>query len=707
MESKNIRNVVLLGHSGSGKSSFAECMIYESGNIGRRGSINEGNTISDYTHIEQERGNSVFSSLLHADWRGNKINIIDTPGSDDFVGEVVSSMKVTDIGVMLLNAKNGVEVGTELIWEYVTQFELPCIFVVNHLDNPKANYETTLEQAKDRFGKKVFPIQYPVEAGDGFHIVVDCLRMIVYKFPPNGGKPEKLAIPQSEMAKATEIHGLLIEMAAENDELLMETYFDRGTLSEEELTKGLRIALANREFYPVFCASAEMNMGSGRVMGFINDIGPSPIDRPAMKLKGEGELKCDANGESVVFLHKIISEPKVGKVIYFKVCSGKVRSGMELWNPATNTSERINALFVALGKNRTPVNELIAGDIGVTVKLKDSHTSNTLSNKGSGLEIEPIHFPNSRIRVAVKPPSKAEMEKLSKALAIISEEDPTLIVEQSSELKQTILHAQGELHLELIKYRIEKVYNISLEYIQPRISFRETIRSASDASYKHKKQSGGSGQFAEVHMRIEPFYEGMPEPKDFPVRKQEVIDLPWGGKLAFYWCIVGGAIDTKYINAIKKGIMNRMQEGPLTGSRCQDIRVCIYDGKMHAVDSNDMAFQIAAQYVFKDAFEKASPQMLEPIYDLEILCDSECMGDVMSDMQSRRGIIMGMDTEGHYQKIKAKVPLSELYKYSSSLRSITQGKAKFHMDFSGYEVVSADVQKKLQKSYGQEAELVT
>jgi len=706
METKNIRNVVLLGHSGSGKTSLAECMIYESGNIDRRGSIEVGNTISDYTNIEQERGNSIFSSLLHANWRGNKINIIDTPGSDDFVGEVISAIKVTDIGVMLLNAKNGVEVGTELIWEYVTQFEMPCMFVVNHLDNPKANFEKTLDQAKNRFGNKVLPVQYPLEAGDGFHLIVDCLRMVVYKFPPNGGKPEKLEIPQEEKSRATEIHSQLIEMAAENDENLMETYFDQGTLSEEELTKGLRISLANQQFYPVFCASADLNMGSGRIMGFINDIGPSPLDRPGMKLTNGDKLKCEVGGEPVVFLHKIISEPKVGNVIYFKVCSGKIHTGMELWNSSTNTSERINSLFLALGKNRTPVNELIAGDIGVTVKLKDSHTSNTLSSKGSGIEIEPIQFPNSRIRVAVKPPSKAEMEKLTKALNILSEEDPTLIIEQSAELKQTILHAQGELHLELIKYRIEKVYNIGIEFIEPKISFRETIRSKAETSYKHKKQSGGSGQFAEIYMRIEPYYEGMPEPNDLPVRKHEIEDLPWGGRLDFYWCVVGGAIDTKYINAIKKGIMNRMKEGPLTGSRCQDVRVCIYDGKMHAVDSNDMAFQIAAQNVFKDAFEKASPQMLEPIYDLEIFCDSACMGDVMSDMQARRGMIMGIDAEGHYQKIKARAPLSELYKYSSSLRSITQGKAKFQMDFHGYEVVSKEVQKKLQGAYGADAELV-
>lgn len=699
METKNIRNVVLLGHSGSGKSSFAECMIYEARNISRRGSITERNTISDYTHIEQERQSSLFSALLHADWRGNKINIIDTPGSDDFVGEVISAMKVTDIGVMLLNAKSGVEVGTELIWEYITQYEMPCIFVANHLDNPKANYETTLEQARDRFGNKVLPIQYPIEAGDGFHLIVDCLRMVVYKFPPAGGKPEKLDIPQTELKRAQEIHHQLIEIAAENDEGLMATYFDQGTLSEEELTKGLRIALTDQAFYPLFCASAKLNMGSGRIMGFLNDIGPSPLDRPAMELTDGSTLACDTVGQPVIFLHKIISEPKVGNVAYFKVCSGKISSGMELWNGATSTSERINQLYTALGKNRTVVGELIAGDIGVTVKLKDSHISNTLTTKGHNVAITPIKFPNSRMRVAVVPPSKAEMEKLTKALSIISEEDPTLIVEQSAELNQTILHGQGELHLDLIKYRIEKVYDISMEFERPKISFRETIKGNCNASYRHKKQSGGSGQFAEVHMRIEPYYDGMPEPSDLNVRNSELIDLPWGGKLSFYWCIVGGAIDAKYSNAIKKGIMNRMSDGPLTGARCQDVRVCIYDGKMHAVDSNDMAFQIASQYVFKDAFEKAKPQILEPIYELEILCDGEFMGDVMSDLQTRRGIIMGMDAEGHYQKIKAKVPLLELYKYSSALRSITQGKAKFTMHFSGYEVVSGAIQKQLQKNH--------
>ncbi|MBT8218813.1 MAG: elongation factor G [Bacteroidia bacterium] len=705
METKNIRNVVLLGHSGSGKTTFAECMLFEANNITRRGSVTEGNTSSDYTGIEQERQNSIFSSLMHANWRDNKINIIDTPGSDDFVGEVISSMKVADTGVMLLNAKGGVEVGTELIWAYVSDYEMPCIFVINHLDNEKADYETTLEQAQSRFGSKVVPIQFPLNAGDGFNQIVDCLRMVVYKFPPTGGKPEKIDIPEDQINRAQEIHNQLVEIAAENDEGLMEIFFDQGTLTEEELTKGLQIALASQQFFPVFCCSAEMNMGSGRIMGFINDIGPSPLDRPEAPLTNGGTLKCDKDGEPVLFLYKIITEPKVGKVTYFKVFSGVVRSGDELYNNATNTSERISQLYEAEGKNRNTVDELVAGDIGVTVKLKDSHTSNTLAKKGSETTIAPINFPNSRIRVAVKPPSKAEMEKLSRALHMVAEEDPTLIIEQSSELNQTILHAQGELHLEIIRFRIERIFNIGMEFIKPKISYRETITKAANASYRHKKQSGGSGQFAEVHMRIEPYYEGMAKPGDLSVRKEETDELPWGGKLVFLWCIVGGSIDAKFSNAIKKGIMNKMMEGPLTGSRCQDIRVCIYDGKMHPVDSNDMAFQLAAQQVFKIAFEDAKPQILEPIYDLEILCDGDVMGDIMSDLQTRRAIIMGMDSEGHYQKIKAKAPLAELYKYSSSLRSLSQGKAKFNLEFSGYESVTNDIQQNLKKEYHADLEM--
>lgn len=698
-DTKDIRNVALLGHPGSGKTTFAETMIFEAKEISRRGTVEDGNTVSDHTNIEKERGNSIFSTLLHASWKDSKINILDTPGFDDFVGEIVSSLKVADTGVMLLNAKSGVEVGTELIWEYIEKYKTPALFVVNQMDHEKADYESTLDQAKERFGNKVLQVQFPANEGTGFNKIVDALRMTMYVFPPDGGKPEKQDIPTEHMEQAQELHNALVEAAAENDEELMEKYFEDGSLTEEELTEGLRLAIATQEIYPVFICSAVNNMGSGRIMGFINDICPSPADRPPADLIEGGKLPCDVEGEPTIFIFKTLSEPKVGNVSYFKVYSGSLNAGDELVNPVDRNAERFGQIFLANGKDRSNTRVLNAGDIGVTVKLKDASTNSTLTIKGGEQQIDPMHFPAPRIRVAVSPPSKNEMEKLMKALHQIEEEDPTLIVEQSKALKQTLLHGQGQLHLDLIKYRIEKVNNIKMDFIKPKIAYRETITKPANSQYRHKKQSGGSGQFAEVHMRIEPYFEGMPEPADLNVRKTEIEELPWGGKLVYYWCIVGGSIDGNYSNAIKKGILQKMEEGPLTGSYCQDIRVCIYDGKMHAVDSNDMAFMLASSQAFKNAFVEAGPKLLEPIYRLEILCSDDVLGDVMGDLNTRRALPQGMDSEGHYKKIIAKVPVAELYQYSSTLRSLTQGRAKFSREFTEYSQLPGDIQKRLISEY--------
>ncbi len=698
---KNIRNIALLGHSGSGKTTFAEAMLFEAGATKRRGTVEQKNTMSDYTNIEQERENSIFSSLMHVHWRGNKINILDTPGFDDFIGEVVSSLKVADTALILLNATSGVEVGTEIIWEYVEKNHTPSLFVINKMDHEKADYDNTLEQLQNRFGSKVIPVQYPYNSGTEFNSIIDALRMVMYVFPEEGGKPEKKEIPEAEKARAEAMHNALVEAAAENEDGLMEKYFEEGTLDESDLAKGLTIALANQQIFPVFCASGLRDMGSGRVMGFLNDIAPSPADRPPVKLVGGEELEIDSNGKTTLFIYKTMSEPQVGRVSYFKVYSGVVKGGDELINASNSTHERINQVYVCEGKVRTSVDAINAGDLGVTVKLKDSHTNDTLNAKGVDRKIEPIHFPNSRIHVAVTPPSKSDMEKLMKALHQIEEEDPTLLVEQSVELKQTLLHGQGQLHLDIIKYRIEKVNGVHMDFEDPKIPYRETITKEANTSYRHKKQSGGAGQFGEVHMRIEPYYAGMPDPHGLTVRNAELIDLPWGGTLAFYWCIVGGSIDSKYSNAIKKGIMEKMAEGPLTGSRCQDIRVCIYDGKMHPVDSNDMAFMLAASHAFRNAFVEAAPQILEPIYNLEILCSSDVMGDVMGDLQSRRAMIQGMDSEGHYQKIIARVPLAEMHKYSSTLRSLTQGRAKFNQSFAEFTPVPHDIQNRLIKQHAE------
>ncbi|MFM8371934.1 MAG: elongation factor G [Bacteroidota bacterium] len=696
-----LRNIVLCGHAGSGKTTLAETMLFEAKAITRRGTTTDGNTQSDYSALEQERGHSLFASVLHGTWKDTKINILDTPGLDDFSGEVVTALKVADTALMILNARNGVEVGTELIWEYIEKNETPTILVINQLDHEKADYETTLEQARARFGNRVIPFQFPVNQGPGFNAIVDALRMVMYKFPAGGGKPEKQPVPAEYQARANELHAALVEAAAENDDALMERFFEEGTLNEEDLAKGLKTGLAHRQYFPVFCASGLQDMGSGRIMGFIHDVCPSPADRPAAPLEGGGSKPCDAAARPCIFIFKTVQEPKVGNVSYFKVYSGTIKAGDELVNADNGTSERFSQLFESEGKNRDQVDSLMAGDIGCTVKLKNSHTNQTLNPKGSELKIERIHFPSSRIRMAVVPPGKADIEKMAHALHAIREEDPTLILEQSLELKQNIIHGQGEMHLDVIRHKAEQNFGVQLQFEEPRIPYRETITKMVNQDYRHKKQSGGAGQFAEVHMRIEPYYDGMPDPAGLTVKNTEVEELKWGGKFVFVWAIVGGVIDTRFANAIKKGIMAKLEEGPCTGSCCRDVRVSVYDGKMHDVDSNDMAFQIASTICFKEAFHKAHPQILEPIYDLEVMCDAEVMGNVMGDLQTRRAIIMGMDTEGHYQVIRARVPLKELHKYSSSLRSLTQGKAKFSMSYAEYAPVPSDVQTKLTAEYAQ------
>ncbi len=698
-----IRNIVLVGHSGSGKTTFAETMLFEAKAISRRGTVADGNTQSDYAPLEQQRGHSLFASLLHCNWKDTKINILDTPGLDDFSGEVVTALKVADTAIMLLNARSGVEVGTELIWEYIEKFDTPTLFVINQLDHEKADFEMTLDQARKRFGNRVLPLQFPVNQGPGFNAIVDALRMVMYVFPSGGGKPEKKPIPAEHKTRADEMHNALVEAAAENDEALMEKFFEEGNLDEEELARGLTIGMAHRQFYPVFCASAQQDMGSGRIMGFIHDVCPSPADRPPAALEGGASKPCDPNARPCVFIFKTVNEPKVGNVSYFKVYSGVLKAGDELTNADNGTVERFSQLFESEGKNRDQVDELRAGDIGCTVKLKGSHTNQTLNPKGSDLKIERIHFPAPRIRMAVVPPSKSEVEKMANALHSIREEDPTLLVEQSVELKQTIIEGQGEMHLDIVRYKAEQNFGVHIELAEPRIPYRETITKEANKDYRHKKQSGGAGQFAEVHMRIEPYYDGMPAPHGLNAKNTEVEDLKWGGKFCFVWAIVGGVIDARFINAIKKGIMSKMEEGPSTGSYCRDIRVSIYDGKMHPVDSNDMAFQIASMMAFREAFHEAGPQILEPIYNLEVMCDSDFMGGVMGDLQTRRAIIMGMDSEGHYQVIRARVPLKELHKYSSTLRSLTQGKAKFTMSFAEYAAVPGDIQAKLTAEYAAHA----
>ena len=699
---KDLRNVVLLGHSGSGKTTFIETMLYEGGAIKRRGTVEQHNTVSDNTDLEHERENTIFSHQMFVNWKKNKINVLDTPGFDDFVGEVIANLKVADTALIMVNAAAGVEVGTELVWEYVEDYKTPSIFVINQMDHQKADYDAALEQLKNRFGSKVIPIQYPLNSGESFNQIVDALRMVMYEFPATGGKPEKKPIPESEMARANEMHNALVEMAAENEEGLMEKYFEEGNLSEEELAQGLMIGLAKHDFFPVFVASGAKDMGSGRIMGFIDDIAPSPADRFGSKLENGEVLPCNAADKTTIFIYKTQSEPQVGVVSYFKVFSGEIKPGDELINANNGELERISQIFVAEGKERTAVDKLVAGDLGVTVKLKNGHSNNTLNSKGVERKIEPMKFPESRLRKAVFVENTAETEKLFAALNKLKEEDPTLKVEIDHDTHEAILGGQGQLHLDLVKYRLEKDFGVKMEMKNPKISYRETITGKAEADYRHKKQSGGAGQFGEIHMRVENYYEGMPEPEGVNIRNKEFEDLPWGGQFAFYWCIVGGAIDSRYIGAIKKGIMQQLKEGPLTGSHCQNIRVSVYDGKMHSVDSNDISFQLAASGAFKEAFHNAHPQLLEPMYHVEILAPDECTGDVMGDLQTRRAMISGMDSEGHYQKIMAEVPLAEMNDYGSTLRSLTGGRAKFSMKFSDYQLVPANVQQDLVKKHAAE-----
>lgn len=703
---KHIKNVVLVGHTGSGKTTLIESMLFESGFINRRGTVLEKNTVADYTEIEHEKGKSFFSKLVNTKWKGFKINILDTPGYDDFAGEIIGAMRVADCGIMLLNATMGVEVGTDIIWKYTNDFQLPMLLAVNHLDNEKSDFDKTIQEAKSHFGNKVVVVQYPCNQGEKFNSIIDVLNMEMYKFPENGGKPEKLAIPENEIDKANKLHQELIESIAGNDETLMERYFEKGELDEDEMKLGLHHSLIKHDIFPVFCLSAKRNMGSDRLMGFIDNVCPSAYEMPKQKTVDGKEIECSENGSAAIFIYKTLSEPHVGDLSFFKVLSGKIKIGDELTNENTGQIERINQLYEVVGDKRTAVNELVAGDIGATLKLKNTHTNNTLHEKGSHIEIAPIVFPNSTFSIAIQGTKKGEEERLSIALHQLVEEDPTIKVEISQELKQTIIHCHGELHLAIIKWKLEKLNKLNVEFNSPKIPYRETIQKSADTVYRHKKQSGGAGQFAEIAMKIEPWYEGMEEPKGYNIRGKEEIDLPWGGKLVYYNCIVGGAIDTRFHPSILKGIMEKMNEGPLTGSYVRDVRVILYDGKMHPVDSNDLAFKTAGMMAFKENFIKADPQLLEPFYETKIQGPEELTGAIMSTLQTHRGVVESMDGEGHFTIIKAFLPYAEMHDFGTDLRSLTQGRALFEMKFDHYEPVAYDMQKRLVSEFKKEDELV-
>ena len=695
-QSNEIKNIALLGSKGVGKTTLAEAMLYECGVIKRRGTVNSQNTVCDYFPVEREYGYSVFSTVFFAEYLNKKLNIIDCPGSDDFVGGTITALNVTDTAVMLVDAHYGVEVGTRNLFRYTKQTEKPVIFLINQLDVEHADYDVVFEQLKDNFGANVVAVQYPVTCGPSFNAVVDVLKMKMYKWKPEGGVPEILDIPDSEKEKAEELHQKLVEAAAENDESLMEKFFDQGSLSEDEMREGIRHGLITRGMFPVFCVDAERDMGVRRLMEFLGNVVPFVSEmKPPVNTEGV-EVVADASAPASLYFFKTTVEPHIGEVSYFKVMSGTVKEGDDLLNEDRGSKERLAQILCVSGQYREKVEQLVAGDIGASVKLKDVRTGNTLNAKGAGNKFDFIKYPAPKYRRAIKALSESDTEKLSEVLSRMHAEDPTWIVEQSKELKQTIVHGQGEFHLRTLKWRIENNDKIQIQYIEPRIPYRETITKAARADYRHKKQSGGAGQFGEVHIIIEPFYEDMPAPSTYKfsgqeyrmnVRDTQVFDLDWGGKLVFVNCIVGGAIDSRFLPAIQKGLMDRMEQGPLTGSYARDVRVCVYDGKMHPVDSNEISFRLAGRNAFSDAFKQAAPKVLEPVYDVEVLVPADRLGDVMSDLQGRRALIMGMSSESGFEKLMAKVPLKEMSSYSTALSSMTGGRASFTMKFSSYELI--------------------
>jgi len=707
-QTNEIKNISLLGSSGAGKTTLVEAMLYESGVIKRRGTVDAKNTVSDYFPVEKEYGYSVFSTVVQVEWLGKKLNFIDCPGSDDFIGGVVTSLNVTDTALILLNTQNGVEVGTNNHFRYAEKFNKPVIFVTNQLDHERADFNKTIEALRENFGNKVVQIQYPVSTGAGFNAVIDVLKMKMYKWKPEGGAPEILDIPSNEADKAQNLYNALVEAAAEHDEVLMEKFFDQGSLTEDEMREGIRKGLLSRGMFPVFCVCAEKDMCVRRLMEFLGNVVPSVDVTEKPKTKQGAEILPDAKAATSIYVFKTGIEPHLGEISYFKVMSGTLHEGDDLQNVNRNSKERISQIFAVAGQIRTKVEELVAGDIGATVKLKDTRTGNTLNAKGADFDFEDIKYPEPKYRRAIHAANESEDEKLSEILTRMHEEDPTWIIEQSKELKQTILYGQGEFHLRTLKWRVENNDKIAIQYDEPKIPYRETITKASRADYRHKKQSGGAGQFGEVHLIVEPYTEGMPVPQIYKFGGQEYkitardtqeINLDWGGKLVVINSIVGGAIDARFIPAILKGLMDRIEQGPLTGSYARDVRVIVYDGKMHPVDSNEISFRLAGRNAFSQAFKEAGPKLLEPVYDVEVLVPSDRLGDVMSDMQTRRAIIMGMSSEKGFEKLLAKVPLKELSSYSTSLSSLSGGRASFSMKFASYELVPADVQDKLLKEY--------
>ncbi len=703
---QDIRNIAIMGGSGSGKTTLSESILFEAGVIKRRGTVNQKNTVSDTAAVELEYGYSVYSTVFSVELAGKKFNFFDCPGSDDFSGQAVTALNICDSAVILVNGARGVDVGVINSYRLVKKLNKPAFFLINHVDSDKCEYDSVVEQIRSTFGTTCVPIQFPEQAGPSFKSIIDVL--LNQKLTFTDGQPAKAEdIPAAVADKAQAMRDAITESAAENDEALMDKFFDQGELSTDEIRLGFRKGIESCGLFPIVCSSASTNVGVNRLVEFLGNVAPSPLEGAKVQdAKGE-TVALDAAGTSLFFF-KTSMEPHIGAVSYFKVMSGKAHEGQDMVNGDRGSKERVAQIFVSQGMgNRIQVPELMPGDLGCTVKLKDVRTGNTL-NEGADRTFNFIKYPNSKYSRALKPVNEADMEKMMTIVNRMREEDPTLVVEQSKELRQVILYGQGEFHLRTFKWCIENNDKMQIVFDEPKIPYRETITKAARADYRHKKQSGGAGQFGEVHLIVEPYEDGKPMPEMFKFGNQEFkmsvkdvqeYPLEWGGKLVFVNSIVGGSIDARFMPAILKGINQRMDQGPLTGSYARDVRVIVYDGKMHPVDSNEISFILAGRNAFSLAFKDAGPKILEPVYDVEVLVPSEYMGDVMSDLQGRRGLIMGMESEGNYQVLKAKVPLKEMSTYSTSLSSITGGSGSFVMSFASYELVPTDVQDKLIKEF--------
>jgi len=704
---KDIRNVVLIGSAKSGKTTLSEAMLFEGKVIARRGTVEDKNTVSDNEEIEKLNQRSIFATPLYAEFMNTKFNVIDAPGSDDFIGGAVSAFKVCENGILVINAQQGVEVGTDIFARYADQYKLPLIVAVNQLDSEKADWEKTIAEMKETFGHKPIIVQFPVNPGPSFDGFIDVLKMKYYHFKDDNGTREDLEIPDNLMDEAETLRQELIEKAAEFDDTLMERFFDQGSLTEDEIREGLGIGIRQGGVLPVFCLSGKKDIGVKRLMEFTIKTAISPAETKSMTKDGN-EIECKAENPTSIFIYKTDVEPHLGEVSYFKVMSGRLTEGMDLENPETGDKERLSAIYAVAGAKKEKVASLMAGEIGCTVKLRAGKTNVTLSQLGSGIAYEHIVFPASKYRCAIKAESQNDETKLGEALSKISAQDPTIIVEYSKELKQTILSGQGEQHINVCKWRLENEFGVKVVLFAPKIPYRETITKVATATYRHKKQSGGAGQFGEVSLLICPIVEGVPFTNKFKIDGKDVVlnvktkeefDLEWGGRLEFYNCVVGGAIDARFMPAILKGINDKMTEGPLTGSYARDIRVFVYDGKMHPVDSNEISFILAARNAFKEAFRNAGPKIMEPIYNVEIMTPADYMGACMSDLQNKRALIEGMSSDKGFSVLKARVPLAELYRYSTTLSSITSGAATFTMTFADYQPVPGDVQTKLLAEY--------